>query len=123
MIRSIAICALIVLAKRFLADYYDTYLLKENPGSRSLCSHWELDAGSPGLDAYLPFSPGGTYDGKVVDSTMAKKMTFAARWGTACGLPFYAAPFLDAHPQFDWMTGLLKDRPTQPWTEFQAKQK
>ena len=68
-------------AKQFLADHYDTYLLKENPGSRTLCSHRELDSQSPGSDSYLPFSPGGTYDGKVVNSTMAKKMTFAARWG------------------------------------------
>ena len=111
------------LAKRFMADHYDTYLERENAGSRSLCSHRELDPESSGSDGSLPFSPGGTFDGKVVDSTMARKMTFAARWGTACGIPFSAAQFLAAHPQFDWMTGLLKDRPSQPWTEFQAVQK
>ena len=32
----------------------------------------------------------------------------------------FAAAFLAAHPQFDWMTGLLKSRPAQPWTEFAA---
>jgi hypothetical protein len=108
------------LARRFMADHYDTYLLKENPGSRTLCGHWELDSQIPGKEGYAPFSPGGTFDGKVVDSAMAKRMAFTARWGAACGLPFNAARFLEAHPQFDWMTGLLKDRPTQPWTEFRA---
>jgi hypothetical protein len=51
---------------------------------------------------------------------MAKKMSFFARWGSACGTAFDAKIFLDEHPQFDWMTGLLKDRPAQPWTEFKA---
>jgi hypothetical protein len=106
------------LAKRFTADHYDTYLLKENPGSRTLCAHRELNDGSVGK--YPPFDPGGTFDGKVVDSAMAKRMSFVGRWGAACGMPFNAAQFLEAHPQFDWMTGLLKDRPTQPWTEFCA---
>jgi hypothetical protein len=111
------------LAKGFLADHYDPYSLKENPGRRTLCTHGELNAELPGIDDYVPFSPGGTYDGKVVNSAMAKKMSFAARWGTACGMPFNASQFLDAHPQFDWMTGLLKNRPTQPWTEFHAVQR
>jgi len=106
------------LAKRFMADHYDTYLSKENPGGRTLCAHGELNDGSVGMAR--PFSPGGTHDGKVVDSKMAKQMSFTGRWGSACGLPFNAAQFLEAHPQFDWMAGLLKDRPSQPWTEFRA---
>jgi hypothetical protein len=31
-----------------------------------------------------------------------------------------ASAFLEAHPQYEWMTGILKDRPTQPWTTFKA---
>ena len=62
----------------------------------------------------------GTVDAKVVDAAMAKRMSVAARFGSACGAPFMAAKFLAAHPQFDWMTTLLKDRPTQPWTVFKA---
>ena len=34
---------------------------------------------------------------------MAKEMSFAARWGSACGTAFDAEKFLAAHPQFDWM--------------------
>jgi len=106
------------LAEAFEADHYDTYLKKSNPGGRSLCGHWELDPQFSGTD--IPFSPEGTIDGKVVDSKMAKKMSFLARWGSACGMAFDAGKYLKAHPQFEWMTGLLKDRPTQPWTEFKA---
>jgi len=106
------------LAEAFEADHYDTYLNKINPGSRSLCGHWETDEQFYGTD--LPFSPEGTLDGKVVDAGMAKEMTFVARWGSACGLPFSEKIFLENHSQFDWLNGLLKDRPTQPWTTFKA---
>ena len=68
----------------------------------------------------VPFLPGGTCDAKVVDSRLAKEMAFSARWGSACGTPFDADSFLAEHPQFDWMKGLLKSRPSQPWTVFRA---
>ena len=35
-------------------------------------------------------------------------------------LQFEAKVFLEKHPQFDWMNGILKDRSTQPWTVFRA---
>ena len=66
-------------AQDFLADDYDVYLRKRQPGSRTLCRHYELDAepfGGP-----EPFEPSGTFDGKVVDSELAKKLTFLARLG------------------------------------------
>ena len=108
----------IKLAQAFEADHYDTYLKKNNPGGRTLCGHEELDPlfSSTGT----PFYPGGTVDGKVVDSRMAMQMSFLARWGSACGKDFNGNKFLEDHPQFDWMAGLLKDRPSQPWTEFKA---
>jgi len=106
------------LAKEFEADHYDTYLNTGTPDMRTLCAHLDLDSDIYGVD--IPFSPWGTLDGKVVDSKMAKQMTFVARWGSACGIPFDAKAFLDKHEQFDWMNGLLKDRPTQPWTMFKA---
>jgi hypothetical protein len=109
------------LAKAFESDHYDVYLKTNAPSGRTLCGHYEFDPMSSGLDT--PFEPGGTLDGKVIDATMAKRMSFVARWGAACGLPFNAKNFLDEHPQFDWMTGLLKDRPTEPWTEFSAGEK
>ena len=106
------------LAKSFEADHYDTYLNTSTPDMRTLCSHPDLDPDIYGVD--IPFSPWGTIDGKVIDSKMAKQMSFSARWGSACGTPFDAKAFLAKHLQFDWMNGLLKDRPTQPWTLFKA---
>ena len=106
------------LAEAFEADHYDAWLEKINPGQRSLCGHWELDQQL--YDSYIPYSPEGTLDGKAVDAEMARQMSFIARWGSACGTPFDAASFLDRHTQFEWMQGLLKDRPTRPWTIFKA---
>lgn len=106
------------LAKAFEADHYDSYLKKENPGGRTLCGHWEIDAQEFGPG--IPYSPEGTLDGKVVDSAMAKEMSFSARWGSACGKAFDGAKFLEEHPQYYWMEGLLPNRPAQPWTTFKA---
>jgi hypothetical protein len=105
-------------AEAFLADHVDTYLHRDIPGSRGLCGHGELDDQSSGIDS--PFYPLGAYDGKVVDAAMAQQMSFRARWGSSCGMPFDAGKFLDEHMQYDWMRGLIKDRPARPWTDFRA---
>jgi hypothetical protein len=108
-------------AKEFEADHFDTYLNVIKPGGRSLCGHFDLEShNQPGTD---PFEPEASIDGKVIDSKMAEQMSFSARWGSACGMPFDAKAYLEAHPQFDWMTGLIKDRPSQPWTVFKAGEK
>lgn len=106
------------LAKRFEADHFDTWRGKTWPGGRSLCGHFERDPEPSGHGT--PFDCSGTVDGKVVDAAMARQMAFTARWGTACGVAFDAGKFLDAHPQFDWMTDLLTDRPAQAWVMFKA---
>ena len=108
----------LAIAKSFEADHYDAFLKKTRPGSRSLCAHGELDREVPGNRD--PFRPGGTFDAKVVDSTLARNMSFDARWGSACGRAFDAAKFLAAHPQFEWMRDILKNRPAEPWTQFHA---
>lgn len=105
-------------AKIFEGDHYDSYLKKKNPGGRSLCGHWEIDAQPFGPSE--PFSPEGTLDGKVVDAAMAKEMSFVARWGSACGMAFDGEKFLVEHPQYDWLIGMLKSRPSQPWTVFKS---
>src|SRR5882724_1054481 len=74
------------MAKRFEADHYDAWREKVHPGGRSLCGHFELDEIAQGHS--VPFDCSGTVDGKVVDAAMAKQMSFAARWGAACGMPF-----------------------------------
>jgi len=108
----------LALAKRFEADHFDTWREKVMPDGRTLCGHFDLDPVGQGHD--VPFDCSGTVDGKAVDASMAKRMSFVARWGAACGTAFRADKFLAAHPQFDWMTGILKDRPSQPWTPFRA---
>jgi hypothetical protein len=108
----------LALAKRFEADHYDTWKQEVMPDGRTLCGHFDLDPlGQPNE---VPFDPSGTVDGKVVDSKMAKGMSFDARWGAACGMAFQAEKYLTAHPQFDWMADILKDRPSEPWVTFRA---
>jgi len=106
------------LGKVMEADHYDTYLNTATPDMRTLCSHPDLDPDPYGVD--IPYSPWGTLDGKVVDSKMAKEMSFVARWGSACGTPFSAKEYLEKHQQFDWMKDLITDRPSQPWTVFKS---
>lgn len=110
------------LAEKFESDHYDTYLRRIQPDSRTLCGHSDLDSRIQGGSG-SPFSPWGTIDGKVVDAKMAAKMSFYARWGSACGTPFSASKFLSEHPQYRWMKGILKSRPAEPWVEFTAGEK
>lgn len=101
-------------AKAFEGDHYDSYLHRNSLGWRALCAHGDCDS----LDQTLPFEPGGTVDAKVVDSQMATRMTFAARWGSGCGKSFDAERFLQDHPQFGWQQGFLKSRGSFAWTLF-----
>jgi len=108
-------------AKKFEADHYDTYLEKNSLGGRTLCAHYEFDPAY--FTAGNPYEPGGTADAKVVNAQMVKEMSFEARWGSACGTPFDAKLFLEKHPQYNWMKGILKSRPAQPWTLFKSGEK
>jgi len=109
------------LARQMLADHYDTYLQKEQPGGRTICGHFELDDGGvPGTGR--AFSPSGAFDGKVVDSDMAKAWRLWAKWGGSCDVGFNAAGFLEKHPQYDWLKGYLPDLPPKPWTVFPPEQ-
>ncbi|MBP1678938.1 MAG: phospholipase [Bacteroidetes bacterium] len=105
-------------AKRFEGDHYDTYLRRDRPGGRCLCAHWDVDSTEI---SFAPFTPYGTVDAKVVDTKMAREMSFAARWGSGCGTPFDAAAFLKARPQFDWMEGILFSRKSYPWTDIKPR--
>lgn len=109
----------VALAKRLEADHFDAWRGKVWPGARSLCGHFDLDP-EPGGWPGTPFGCAGTVDAKVVDAALARNMSFAARWGAACGRAFDAGKFLRAHPQFGWMEGILHGRPGQPWATFRA---
>lgn len=113
------------VAQKILADHYDVYLKKNNSCSRTVDGHYELDAREymcqPGRP--LPFEPRGTIDGKAADSDMAEDLVFSARWGKSSGMAFDADKFLDEHIQWSHLKGYLKDRPSQPWSVFEAGEK
>jgi hypothetical protein len=108
-------------AKSMEADCYDTCLDRDNPSGHTLDGHFERDGETaPLAGKMVPFDPSGTFDAKVIDTAMARRMSFAARWGSADGTSFDAGAFLRAHPQFDWQEGILKSRPAEPWVDFRA---
>lgn len=115
----------IEIAQKIIADHYDVYLNKENPCSRTCCSHYELDAREYMSDPARPkpFQPRGALDGNVIDSAMAKNMSFVLRWGNSCGMPFDKNKFCDENRVWDHLRPYLRDRPQQPWTVFRVLKK
>jgi hypothetical protein len=105
-----------------IADHYDVYLKKgDNPCSRTVCGHLELDSAEFGShDNQGPYYPWGACDGKAADSEMTKGLSLWARWGHSCGMPFDAKAFLAEQLQYDWLTGYMNDRPSHPWAIFSA---
>jgi hypothetical protein len=111
----------IEVAKKIIADHYDVYLKKEdNPCSRTVCSHYDLDAREymSQADRPKPYSPHGAVDGIVCDTKLAKNMSFIGRFGNSCGTPFIANDFFKEHRQYEKFEPYIKDRLTEPWTEF-----
>jgi len=109
------------IAKKIISDHYDVYLLKDNnPCSRTICSHYDLDAREYMSDSSRPkpFAPRGATDGIVCDSKLAKQMSFIGRYGNSCGIPFFKDEFCKKHRQYNKFCLYLNDRPTEPWTEF-----
>ena len=109
------------IAKKIISDHYDVYLKQDdNPCSRTICSHYELDAREYMSDPSRPkpYAARGAVDGCVADTNMIKNMSFCARWGSSCGTPFIAADFLDKNRQWSQLKPYLHDRPTQDWTDF-----
>jgi hypothetical protein len=111
------------IAKKIISDHYDVYLEKDNnPCSRTVCSHYELDARE-----YMsqdsrpkPYQPRGAVDGIVCDTSLAKKMSFIGKFGSSCDIGFNKDEFFKKHRQFEKFSPYLKDRPVQPWTEFSS---
>lgn len=110
----------IEIAQKIISDHYDVYLEKENPCSRTVCSHYELDAREYMSDQSRPkpFAPHGAVDGIVCNSVLAKKMSFIGKWGSSCDVPFDKEVFFKKHRQYYKYYPYIKDRPNEPWTEF-----
>lgn len=109
------------MGQRFLGDHLDSVTGKEDANERTLCGHNDL---SPrGLKGWVPaYSPAGTAQAKVSDGKMAERMMFSASLGHSCGIGFRAKEHLKAHPEFGYQRDLLRDMPSQPWTEFEVLQ-
>ncbi|MFT3927473.1 MAG: C45 family autoproteolytic acyltransferase/hydrolase [Myxococcales bacterium] len=108
-------------AKLMIADHHDVYLEQDDhPSSRTICGHLEVDDARVGVSEHGPYNPWGACDAKVADSRMAERLSLWARWGRACGQPFDAQAFMKRHPQWNWLDGYMRDRPSQPWTNFEA---
>lgn len=101
----------IINAKKILSDHYDVFLHKEEMNSRSICKHSEYDEKNYSKKKY----PFGCTDGKVVNSTLAKKMQFMGRFGSSCGRIFKAKEYIKKNPQYKDMKDLLHDFPKYDW--------
>lgn len=113
----------IEVAKRIIADHHDVYLDRpENPCSRTICSHYDLDKREYMSDSARPKpnAPRGAVDGIVADAALLGKMGFSAKYGSSCPIPFVVADFCQASPQWAHLGPYLRDRPVEPWTEFFA---
>jgi len=109
------------IAKKIISDHYDVYLKKDNnPCSRTVCSHYDLDAREyiSQENRPKPFAPHGAVDGMICDTNLAKKMSFLGRFGNSCGTPFMKDEFCKSHRQYEKFCPYLHDRPSEPWTEF-----
>ena len=107
----------VTAAEGFLADHYDSFDKKEEPGERTLCGH--VDLSPRGMsDWQPPFGIAGAVQNKATDASMAAKMEFTAAAGHACGGTFHAADHLRAHPEFMDQKDLLHDMPGEPWMTF-----
>ncbi len=103
------------LARKFLADHFDTFQKKTEPNERTLCGHIDLSPrGLPGWQP--PFGISGAVQNKIADAEMALRMSMTAAAGHACGIDFKAAEHLKAHPEFGWQKKHLRDMPARPWT-------
>jgi hypothetical protein len=106
------------MVKQMEGDTYDSFTKKEGLNERSLCGLVERSPrGIPEWD-WGKFYPGGTAQAKAVDSRMAATMQIWAAMGHPCGHDFVAATFLKEHPEYGWMTDLLRDMKSHPWTVF-----
>ena len=109
------------IAKLIIGDHYDVYLKKDNnPCSRTICSHYYLDAREYMSQSGRPvaYAPHGAVDGMIADTKLIKNMSFLSRWGNSCGMPFDKDEFRKQHIQWDNICHYLFSNPGYEWTFF-----
>jgi len=104
-------------AQLIISDHYDLYLGVDNPCSRSICAHYDLDKREymSQENRPKPYQPKGAVDAKIGTSSMCDKMQFMARWGNACGTDFRKDDFCDLRREWEYQRVFLEDRLKQPW--------
>lgn len=103
------------IVKHILSDHSDNHLGKTVANSRTICKHAYADNGSGGAEC--PYKPVGAYDAKVVNSALARQMSFLAHLGPPCGTPFSVKGHIKKHPEWkDWAEYLV-DFPKRGWME------
>lgn len=102
-------------AKRVMADHYDVYLKRDAKNGRGICNHTELNPEHCRRPPHFPF---GCTDAKVVNSEMAKNMTFAGRFGSACGRKFDVAAYVETNPIYKHWGDVLNNIPKYDWTKL-----
>jgi hypothetical protein len=106
-------------AKRFLADDYDSFDKKRQPGERTLCGRIDLSPrGAKGWQQ--EYGPAGAVQNKATDHALSGPLAMWAAAGPLCGAPFKAAEFTKQHPKYAWQSPKLKDLPRGSWKLFRA---
>lgn len=105
-------------AKKIMADHYDTYLRRNEMNGRVICNHSESDFRKCG---YYPYDLFGCTDGKVVNTEMAKKLTFQGRFGSACGRKFSIKQHIQDHPEMNKWRPYVKDFVQYHWINLNKK--
>ena len=59
----------------------------------------------------------------MIDSDMAKNLSFETRWSAPSGIPFDADKFLQEHPQWGYLKGYPDLFPTCSWNAFHVGDK
>jgi hypothetical protein len=104
-------------AKSILADHYDVAQGKNIMNQRGICKHSEMESIEYARTPNYPF---GCTDGKVVNSEMAREMTFLGRFGSCCGRIFDAKKHIENNPIYkDWKP-FLENFPRTKWTKIQS---
>jgi hypothetical protein len=107
-------------AKKVIADHYDTYLRRKDMNGRVICNHSEYDFRNC---RYLPYDLFGCTDGKVVNTKMAKNMSFSGRFGSSCGRPFSIKKHIIDHPEMKKWRPHVKDFVSYDWVNLNKKEK
>jgi hypothetical protein len=112
------------IGKKIMGDHYDVYLKKINPCSRTVCSHYNMDAREYMSDPSrpLPYQPRGACDGNLITTKLAQNMSFCLKYGSSCNIPFDSKTFFKEHIEWSQYENYVVSRPNQPWTIFSITQ-